>query len=111
MWAGSASIVGIARRSEVRDFPVFKGNCPKLVNRDAKYAVRSRRGSDLAALTYISDDDERWLATTEEHPELVAMVNEVKTTKGTAPNGPFYINEYGQVLVPVGPEAIYYLAG
>ena len=30
------------------------------------------------------------------------MVNDVKRTHGAGPNGPFYINEYKQVIVPVG---------
>ena len=34
-----------------------------------------------------------------------------KTAHGSGPNGPFYINEYKQVIVPVGDTAQYYLAG
>jgi len=49
--------------------------------------------------------------TTENHPELVAMVNAVKKSQGTAPNGSFYINEYSQVIVPVVGSAAYYFAG
>lgn len=93
------------------DFPVYLGNCPKSVSKDAKYVVRTRQGEAVVTLTYVTHDDERWLATTSEHPDLVDMVNSVKTSIGTAPNGPFYINEYGQVIVPIGAEATYYLAG
>lgn len=40
------------------------------------------------------------------------MVNDVKRTPGTGPNGPFYINEYQQVIVPVGGSVVeYYVAG
>jgi hypothetical protein len=39
------------------------------------------------------------------------MVNEVKVSMGGAPNGAFYINEYKQVIVPVGEKSDYYLAG
>jgi hypothetical protein len=39
------------------------------------------------------------------------MVNAVKVAVSDQPNGPFYINEYGQVLVPVGSESTYHLAG
>jgi hypothetical protein len=39
------------------------------------------------------------------------MVNAVKITMQGVPNGPFYINEYAQVIVPVGQSADYYLAG
>ena len=90
---------------------LFDGNCPKNVSKDAKYAIRSDQGGLVVGLTYISAIGERWFATTDAHPDLVDMVNRVKTEKGDAPNGPFYINEYGQVIVPVGPSATYYLAG
>ena len=43
--------------------------------------------------------------------ELAEMVNDIKRTFGSGPNGPFYINEYKQVVVPVGEDARYYLAG
>ena len=90
-------------------FPIFPGNCPRNVSKDAKYGVK---GSDARiGLTYCTDDDERWHVTTEEHPDLAAKVNEVKTTHGSGPNGPFYINEFKQVIVPVGDGAQYYLAG
>ena len=39
------------------------------------------------------------------------MVNAVKTARGQAPNGSFYINEYKQVIVPVVGSTDYYLAG
>src|SRR5262245_62169981 len=92
------------------NFPVFDGNCPKNVSRDAKYAIRTSAGGPVVALVYLHENGERWLATTQSHPDLVEMVNAVKTSMGEGPNGPFYINEYGQVIVPVrdGP---YYLAG
>jgi hypothetical protein len=104
---------GLLRRTEVDpQYQVFKGNCPKNVSADAKYAIRSgANGQPVVALTYVSAEEERWFATTEDHPDLVEMVNRVKTTMGDAPNGPFYINEYGQVIVPVGSSAMYYLAG
>lgn len=91
-------------------FPTFGGNCPRNVNRDAKYAVRRTRSGPVIALRYVSADGEEWLATTDSHSHLVEMVNAVKTTMGEAPNGPFYVNEYGQVIVPVA-DGTYYLAG
>ena len=92
-------------------FSVFTGNCPKNVSRDAKYAVRSHRDGPVVGLLYRRPDGEEWHATTRKHPDLVEMVNEVKLTAGDAPNGPFYINEFSQVIVPAGPDARYYLAG
>src|SRR6266540_3593163 len=92
-----------------QSFPLFTGNCPKNVSKDAKYSIRSVAGDAVVTLTYVTDDGERWLATTQNHPELVEMVNAVKTTMGDAPKGQFYINEYGQVIVPVA-DGTYYLA-
>ncbi len=92
-------------------FPIFGGNCPGNVSKDAKYAVRSSANGPVAALTYCTGDDERWYMTTEIHPQLVAMVNAVKTSHGNPPNGSFYINEYKQVLVPVAGSDVYYYAG
>lgn len=93
------------------EFPVFRGNCPANVAKDAKYTVRSGKMGPVVALTYNTGDDERWYMTTENHPELVAKVNAVKTAHGGAPNGSFYINEYSQVIVPVVGSSDYYIAG
>ncbi len=88
---------------------LFPGNCPHNVSKDAKYSVR---GSDKGVgLTYCTADDERWHMTTTAHPALVEMVNDVKSTHGSGPNGPFYINEYKQVIVPVGDATQYFFAG
>jgi hypothetical protein len=93
------------------DFPRFTGNCPSNVNKDAKYSVRTRKGQLVVALLYRTADGEEWHAATDEHDDLIEMVNAVKLAMGDSSNGPFYINEYGQVIVPVGPDAEYYLAG
>jgi len=93
----------------VTTYPVFPGNCPRNVSKDAKYGVRG--AESRIGLTYCTEDDERWHMTTKDHPALAEMVNDVKRTHGTGPNGPFYINEYRQVIVPVGGSAEYYLAG
>jgi hypothetical protein len=90
-------------------FSLFPGNCPRNVSKDAKYSVRGTDGR--VGLMYSTADGERWHMTTKAHPELAEMVNAVKMTHGSGPNGPFYINEYKQVIVPVGEAAQYYLAG
>jgi len=96
-------------------FPLFTGNCPRTVSKDAKYGiVHDKRTRALGVgLTYRTsdDDDEQWHMTTVEHPDLVAMVNAVKVQHGDGPNGPFYINEFKQVIVPVGKPVQYYYAG
>ena len=91
-------------------YSLYRGNCPKSVSKDAKYVVRSNKGKAVVAVTYVATNEERWLATTEEHPDLVRIVNDIKVGEGGSPNGPFYINEHGQVIVPVGQDATYYLA-
>lgn len=94
------------------DYPLYTGNCPRSVNRDAKYVIRSGpKGRPVVAVTYMAPNGEQWLATTEDHPRLVDMVNDIKIACGGMPNGPFYINEFRQVIVPVGHDATYYLAG
>jgi hypothetical protein len=90
----------------------FPGNCPKNVSKDAKYGIRNNKKGGLAiGLTYCTDDDERWHMTTQAHPELADMVSAVKAEYGSSPFGPFYINEYKQVIVPVGDTGQYYRAG
>jgi hypothetical protein len=93
----------------MKTFALFPGNCPHNVSKDAKYSVRGTDGR--IGLTYCAEDNVRWHMTTKDHPELAEMVNAVKVTHGKAPNGPFYINEYKQVIVPVGDEVQYYFAG
>jgi hypothetical protein len=93
----------------MQTFDVFPGNCPRNVSKDAKYSVRHSDGR--IGLMYSTADGELWHTTTKAHPELADMVNDVKRTYGRGPNGPFYINEYKQVIVPVGDDAQYYLAG
>lgn len=94
----------------------FEGNCPRNVSKDAKYSVRrgstdEKGGGLVVALVYEADNDERWHPSTDAHPDLVKMVNAVKTSAGQPPNGAFYINEYRQVIVPVAGSSDYYFAG
>jgi hypothetical protein len=90
----------------------FPGNCPRNVARDAKYSVRARGGSGPAiSIAYRTNDGERFYLATSDHQELVRMVSLVKEEFGGGSLGPFYINEYRQVIVPGGPAAEYYYAG
>jgi hypothetical protein len=100
--------------TEMVDFVKYEGNCPKNVSKDAKYAVRSG-GADfdgpVVQLHYVADNGEQWRPATDEHPELVEMVNSVKRAKTLTRNGSFYINEYKQVIVPTAESSDYFLAG
>jgi hypothetical protein len=95
----------------VSDFIKFPGNCPKNVSKDAKYRVRTREGKIGVELQYEADETEKWCLTTHEHPDLIDMVTDVKTTHGTNGRGAFYINEYQHVLVPIAETGVYYYAG
>lgn len=88
-------------------------NCPRNVAKDAKYTVKNSPKGPVIGVIYSADDGERWYAASDEHPELVAMVNGVKLSTSGVLNGSFYINEYHQVLVPVkeGETAAYFYAG
>lgn len=89
----------------------FTGNQPRNVSRDAKYALRWVDGEMRVSLVYRADNDEEWLAATNEHPDLVEMVNGVKKDAHGPGGGPFYINEFHQVIVPAGASTSYWLAG
>jgi hypothetical protein len=89
---------------------IYRGNRPENVSKIAKYAVvHGERDSFKIRLIYEIDRWERALLTAEDHPELVEMVNRVKTEAIGTPGGAFYINEHSQVIVPAGGE--YYFAG
>lgn len=90
---------------------VFEGNWPAVVNKDAKYSVRSEGGKYVVGIEYRTADGEKWYPTSDAHEELVGMVNDVKMSVNDAPGGVFYINEYRQVVVPAGRPVVYYLAG
>lgn len=80
---------------------LYPGLAPSNVNRDAKYSiVHSRQGGMEVRLVYRVSTREKALLTNDRHEKLVAMVNKVKEVVNGLPGGPFYINEYGHVLVP-----------
>lgn len=90
---------------------VFEGNWPAVVNRDAKYSVRSEDRRYVVGIEYRTADGEKWYPMSDAHEGLVDMVNLVKMKVNEAPGGGFYINEYRQVVVPAGRPVIYYFAG
>jgi hypothetical protein len=88
----------------------FEGNSQPNVSKDAKYHVKVKDGFKIE-IPYEADEFDRWILATKEHPELVAMINRVRTDLNEDLGGAFYINEYKQVLVPDRRERIFYLAG
>lgn len=79
----------------------YTGHTPSNVSKDAKYTVSS---AGEVRLTYRINLREKELLTTSKHPKLVEMVNVIKQEINGVPGGVFYINEFGDVLVP-GQEA------
>lgn len=77
----------------------YRGPVPSNVNRCAKYSVvHGEDGLEIRLLH--PTDDGRWNLTTDAHPELVRMVDEVKkAANGGRSGGAFYINEYRHVIV------------
>ena len=87
--------------------PVYTGNIPSNVAKEAKYSVvHGTRGMEIR-LIYGLARGERVLVTTKAHPKLVKMVSDVKEEYRGAPGGAFYINEYGFVLVPANDSCYY----
>jgi hypothetical protein len=75
----------------------YTGLIPSNVNKDAKYTVSV--SGDIRLVYYVSNRVRELLATND-HGALADMVNAVKTDISGVPGGSFYINEYGDVLVP-----------
>jgi hypothetical protein len=78
----------------------YPGNIPSNVGKDAKYSVSRNDGDFVVKLLYRTSTRDRELLTNDQHPDLVDMVNAVKTAHNGVPGGAFYINEYHDVLVP-----------
>ena len=84
---------------------VYTGYVPSNVSKDAKYTVTA---DGEIRLTYRVDTRTKELLTTGKHPKLVKMVNAVKQELNGTPGGVFYINEFGDVLVPKGRGVCYW---
>ncbi len=78
----------------------YTGNVPSNVSKDAKYSVVHGDDGWEVRLIYRLSASERALITTNSHPELVGLVNDVKEDINGVSGGAFYINEYRHVLVP-----------
>jgi hypothetical protein len=90
----------------------YNWNLPKNVSRDAKYAVRRKKGKMEIGLLFRTNYGEQWSLSTNEHPQLVHMVNSVKMEATGNQAGSFNINEYQQVIVPAADDSdTYYYAG
>lgn len=85
----------------------YPGNQKKGISKTARYTVTA---DDKIRLVYQLDHREKALLTTEDHPDLVRLVNDLREDRFGRPGGSFVINEFQHVLVPDG-EGHAYLAG
>lgn len=89
-------VVSTTRRQD--PMSPYAGNTARAIAKDAHYTVKL---SGEVALLYYVGSRETTLLTTDDHPELVAMVNAAKRAGGsTQDGGRFVINEFRHVLVP-----------
>jgi mRNA-degrading endonuclease RelE of RelBE toxin-antitoxin system len=89
-------LVSIVRRQE--PMTPYKGNTARAIAKDTRYTVKL---NGKVALLYYVDERETALLTTDDHPELVGIVNAAKRAGGnTQDGGSFVVNEYRHVLVP-----------
>ncbi len=105
------AIGSTTRQLKYMQIQPYDGNCPKNVAKDAKYSIRSGGDRFVVALTYATSGDEIYRLALEDHYELIEMVNSVKVALTGKPNGSFYINEFGHVIVPVVGSSDYFFAG
>src|SRR4051812_38092513 len=86
----------------------YTGLSPQRVNRDAKYSVTA---GGAIRLEYRESLRVRYLLTTEDHPDLAELVNDIKVEWTGSRGGAFYINEFRYVLVPDGSGGPCFYAG
>lgn len=87
----------------------YEGRWPSNVAKDAKYTVRSSGdGVYKVSLLYRVNSGDEYLLATNEHEELVNMVNAIKRATSGSDGGAFYINEYHHVLVPTQDRKVYF---
>lgn len=89
----------------------YTGLSPQRVSKDAKYTATV---GGAIRLEFQESRRVRILLTTEDHPKLTEMVNEVKRHvpgREGKDGGAFYINEYQDVLVPSGDGGACFWAG
>ena len=97
-------------------FSLYSGVWPQNVSKLAKYAVRSVDGQWRVTVLYAAEQGLQYLLVDSSDDRLPERVNAIKTALGTGSGGPFYVNEYKHVLVPVAStlpdvQAEYYYAG
>jgi hypothetical protein len=96
---------------------LYRGVWPQNVSKLAKYAVRFQDRIWQVTVIYDAGEGLQYLAVEGATSELAERVNAIKMAVSGQPGGPFYINEYRHVIVPVaaassdGTNSHYYFAG
>ncbi|MFG0316951.1 MAG: hypothetical protein ACF8XB_06750 [Planctomycetota bacterium JB042] len=96
---------------------LYRGVWPQNVSKLAKYAVRFVDGDWRVTVFYETEEGLRYLAVEGGADDVAEMVNAVKKQVRQQLGGPFYVNEYRHVIVPVsalgssGTGSHYYFAG
>lgn len=80
---------------------LYRGVWPQNVSKLAKYIVRSVKGEWKVTVLYEAGEGLRHLAVEGGEASLITDINAVKAAVGERPGGPFYVNEYRHVIVPV----------
>jgi len=96
---------------------LYRGVWPQNVSKLAKYALRLVDRDWKVTVQYEVEQGLTFLAVEDRDTELVTRINALRRAVGSQPGGPFYINEYHHVIVPVkakdgiGTGSVYYYAG
>jgi len=102
---GPRPLLMVSTRQEEPMKP-YPANTSKAIAKDARSTVKL---DGAIQLVYSIGNDEHGLLTTDEHPELVQLVNAAKRHGGsTQGGGSFLINEYRHVLVPTQAGNVLY---
>ncbi|MCH8474948.1 MAG: hypothetical protein LAT55_06945 [Opitutales bacterium] len=89
----------------------FEGNVSSNVGKQGKYRVKHDNGHFSVSVIIETEDGIINYPSSSDHRDLIKMVNMVKSYFNEVEGGSFYINEYGQVIVPAGDPLEYYYAG
>jgi len=96
---------------------LYRGVWPQNVSSLAKFVVRQMDGQWQVTVQYEAGEGLTFFGVEGSTSNLQRMINDVKTAVGESPGGPFYVNEYRHVIVPVrasgesGTGSHYYFAG
>jgi hypothetical protein len=89
----------------------FGGNSGASITKQGKYRVSHEPDGFSISVVIETPDGIRCYPSTDKHPKLVELVNKVKVEIRGSEAGPFFINEWKQVIVPAGNPVEYYYAG